>query len=238
MSDAARWEPVHDGLSERLGAAIVQGRYPEGARLYSGDIADENHVSRSAAREVVRVLETLGLVRSRRKAGIEVQPRSEWNLYAPEVIRWRLAGPDRLRQLHELSQLRLALEPLAARLAATAATDAWRQALTQAAHDMALHSHEADQREYLDADIRFHRALMAASGNPMLARLAEPIESVLVGRTEHALMPTEANPAALRLHHELAFAVAARDGAAASDAAIRIVSEADDAVQALDGDGA
>lgn len=236
MSDVARWEPVHSGLSERLGSAIVQGRYPAGARLYSGDIAEEQRVSRSAVREVVRVLETLGLVRVRRKAGIEVQPRHAWNLYAPEVIRWRLAGPDRLRQLHELSQLRSAVEPLAARLAATAATNDQRQALTQAAHDLALHSHEADEREYLDADIRFHRALLEASGNPMLALLAGAVESVLVGRTEHALMPHDANPAALRLHRELAFAIAARDGETASDAARRIAAEADEAVQELEGD--
>jgi DNA-binding FadR family transcriptional regulator len=173
-------------------------------------------------------------VRVRRKAGIEVQPSSAWNVYSPDVIRWRLAGPARLTQLHELSQLRSAVEPLAARLAANAATDAQRQALAQAAHDMALHSHRANEREYLEADIRFHRALMEASGNPMLAGLAGAVESVLVGRTEHALMPDDANPAALRLHRELAFAIATRDADAAADAAHHIVDEADEAVQSLD----
>ena len=234
MSDVARLEPVHGGLSERLGSAIVRGEYAPGTRLLSGDIAQAEGVSRSTVREVVRVLETLGLVRVRRKAGIEVLPSSEWNLYSPDVIRWRLAGPDRLRQLHELSQLRSALEPLAARLAATAATDEQRRLLTDAVHDMTLHSHEADQRPYLDADIRFHAVLMQASGNPMLAGLAGAVESVLIGRTEHALMPRDANPDALRLHRELAFAIAGSDGAAASDAATRIVAEADDAVQALE----
>jgi DNA-binding FadR family transcriptional regulator len=235
MTDAARLEPVHASLAERLGAAIVHGDYAVGARLYSGDIAASEGVSRSAVREVVRVLETLGLVRVRRKAGIEVRPASEWNLYSPDVIRWRLAGPDRLRQLHELSQLRSAVEPLAARLAATAATGAQRQALTQAAHDMALHSHEADEQPYLEADIRFHRALVEASGNPMLAGLAGAMESVLVGRTQHALMPRDANPEALRLHREVAFAIAGRDAATAAESAARIVAEADEAVQSLDG---
>ena len=234
MSHAARLEPVHGDLCERLGAAIVHGQYPAGARLYSGDIAESEGVSRSAVREVVRVLETLGLVRVRRKAGIEVLPSSAWDLYSPDVIRWRLAGPGRMRQLHELSQLRSALEPLAARLAAGAASDAQRQQLTQAVHDMTLHSHAADQRPYLDADIRFHSVLMQASGNPMLAGLARAVESVLIGRTEHALMPHEANPEALRLHREVAFAIAARDAAAAAESAARIVVEADDAVQALE----
>jgi DNA-binding FadR family transcriptional regulator len=233
MTDAARLAPVHGGLSERLGAAIVHGEYPAGTRLLSGDIASAEGVSRSAVREVVRVLETLGLVRSRRKAGIEVQPASEWDLFSPEVIRWRLAGPDRLRQLHELSQLRSAVEPLAARLAAGAADDGQRAGLTQAAHDMALHSHAADGAAYLEADLRFHRVLLQASGNPMLARLADAVESVLVGRTQHALMPKDANPEALRLHRDVAFAVAGRDAATAAEAAARIVIEADEAVQGL-----
>ncbi|GAA4163905.1 FCD domain-containing protein [Gryllotalpicola daejeonensis] len=235
MTDAPRLAPVHGGLTARLGAAIVHGQYPAGARLFSGDIASAEGVSRSAVREVVRVLETLGLVRSRRKAGIEVQPASEWDLYSPDVIRWRLAGPDRLRQLHELSQLRSAVEPLAARLAASAADAAQRSALSQAAHDLARHSHEADGQPYLEADLRFHRVLLEASGNPMLARLAGAVESVLVGRTQHALMPTEANPDALRLHRDVAFAVAAGDAAAAAEAAALIVAESDDAVQRLDG---
>jgi DNA-binding FadR family transcriptional regulator len=233
MSEAARLEPVHGGLSERLGAAIVHGDYPAGTRLFGIDIAEQEHVSRSAVREVLRVLETLGLVRVRRKAGIEVQPSREWNLYAPEVIRWRLAGPDRMRQLHEISQLRSAVEPLAARLAAASATAEQRQQLSQAVHEMTSHAHEANEGDYLAADIRFHRGLLEASGNPMLAGLAGAVQSVLVGRTEHALMPNAANPEALRLHLDVAFAIAARDAEAAAAAAARIVAEADEAVQLL-----
>jgi DNA-binding FadR family transcriptional regulator len=236
MPDIARLEPVHGGLSERLGSAIVHGHYAPGSRLYGIDIAERERVSRSAVREVVRVLETLGLVRVRRKAGIEVQPSSEWNLYSPEVIRWRLAGPDRLRQLHEISQLRSAVEPLAARLAAAAATAEQRQQLSRAVHDMTSHAHEANQGDYLAADIRFHRGLLESSGNPMLAGLSGAVESVLVGRTEHALMPSDANPEALRLHLDVAFAIAARDADAAALAAERIVVEADDAVQSLSTD--
>ena len=122
MSDAAHGSPVHDAFVERLGSAIVRGEYPAGARLVTGELATESGSSRSAAREAVRVLESLGMVEVRRRAGIAVLPRERWNVYAPDIIRWRLGGPGRDRQLAELSQLRGAVEPLAARLAAEAAT--------------------------------------------------------------------------------------------------------------------
>src|SRR6478736_872848 len=191
MSDTIHGSPVHDALVERVGAAIVQGEHPAGTRLLTADLAESSGASRSAAREAVRVLESLGLVQVRRKAGIEVLSVEHWNVYAPEVIAWRLDGPDRARQLHELGELRGAVEPLAARLAAVNATDAQREALVAAALGMARNEQRA-------ADVRFHRTLLRASGNPMLGMLGDVVQSVLEGRTRHALMPQAANPEAVR----------------------------------------
>ncbi|RZI92814.1 MAG: FadR family transcriptional regulator, partial [Microbacterium sp.] len=160
-----------------------------------------------------------------------VLPRSAWNVYAPEVLAWRLAGPDRADQLRELSQLRSAVEPLAARLAAVSAAPSQREALVAAVVTMARTEHDADSDEYLDADIRFHRTLLEASGNGMLATLSGVVESVLRGRTVHDLMPHDANPDAVRWHHDVAFAVASGRVDDAGEAMARIVAEADEAIQ-------
>lgn len=223
--------PLHEALVDALGAAIVQGEHAAGARLVTQDLAEAHGVSRTAAREAVRVLESHGLVRSKRKAGVEVLPASEWNVYAPEVITWRLAGPGRVEQLAELSALRGAVEPLAARLAASAASDAQRQELMSAVVEMARHEGEADGDAYLTADARFHRTLLAASGNSMLAALGDVVEAVLRGRTAHSLMPHDADPDALRWHHDVAFAVVSGRGEEAAAAMARIVTEADDAMR-------
>ncbi len=122
----------HHRLLDTIGMRIVEGELPQGTRLLTADVAAELGVSRSAMREVVRVLETMGMVEVRRRAGVEVLPVERWSAYAPEVLRWRLDGSDRLRALHELSQLRSAIEPLAARLAATQADPAQRAALVKA----------------------------------------------------------------------------------------------------------
>lgn len=230
MSDTSHGSPVHDGLVDRVGAAIVQGEHPAGTRLLTADLAESSGASRSAAREAVRVLESLGLVQVRRKAGIEVLPVERWNVYAPEVIAWRLDGPDRDRQLHELGELRGAVEPLAARLAAVHATDAQREALVAAALAMARNEQRADDADYLAADVRFHRTLLRASGNPMLGMLGDVVQSVLEGRTRHALMPQAANPEAVRWHRDVAFAVAGGDPEAAFEAMSRIVGESDAAI--------
>lgn len=222
---------VHEALLDALGSAIVHGEYAPGARLSTLELAARHGTSRSAAREAVRVLESYGLVRVRRKAGVEVRPREEWNVYASEVIAWRLAGPGRDVQLTELGALRGAVEPLAARLAAGAASDDHRQALVAAVLEMARREHDADGEDYLAADIRFHRTLLAASGNGMLSALGGVVEAVLRGRTRHALMPHEANPDAVRWHQDVAFAVAGGRADDAAQAMERIVAEAGAAVQ-------
>ena len=83
-------------------------------------ICHEYAVSRSVAREAIRVLESMGLVASRRRVGITIQPRHKWNVFDPRVIRWRLDEGDRTEQLLSLSELRRGIEPVAAALAAAA----------------------------------------------------------------------------------------------------------------------
>lgn len=195
------------------------------------ELARERGVSRSAAREAVRVLESCGLVWVRRKSGVEVRPRADWNVYAPEVIAWRLAGPGRDEQLRELSQLRSVIEPLAAHLAAGTATSEQKVDLVSLVVAMGQEDHEADRERYLTADIRFHRLLLEASGNGMLAALGGTVEAVLRGRTAHSLMPHVANQNAVQWHRDVAFAVASGDADAAAAAMRNIVSEADEAMQ-------
>lgn len=179
------------------------------------------------------MLETLGLVHARRRRGTVVLPESEWQALDPRVVAWRLAGPGRLKALGELSELRLAIEPVAARLASVRATPEQCGALTEAIVGMAATRRAADRAEYLAHDRDFHRILLEASGNPALAALSGAVAEALTGRTVHALMPHTANPEAVRLHEEVASSVRAGDGARAEIAMRAIVEEADAAVQAL-----
>jgi DNA-binding FadR family transcriptional regulator len=230
-------QQLHNSVVQRWGWDIVSGALPPGTRIVADDAAIQLGVSRTVVREAVRVLESMGLLTVRRRVGITVLPPEDWNPFDPNIIRWRLAGPDRLRHLQSLSELRSAVEPLAARLAAEHATGEHCGALTAAVIGMSSTARSANAGAYLAHDSDFHRTLLVASGNPMLAGLAEVVVEVLAGRTRHDLMPNVAEPEAIRLHGVVASAVQSRDGAAAEDAMRAIVAESAVAVQAMQGDG-
>ena len=92
--------------------------------------------------------------------------------------------------------------------------------------DMAVHGRSGDLQACLDADIRFHRTLLESTGNEMFGALAEVVAEVLTGRTTHGLMPNNPKPAAVRLHADVAQAVAAGDADAAHAAMTSIITEA------------
>ncbi|MEV4441567.1 FCD domain-containing protein [Streptomyces sp. NPDC049577] len=204
-------EGLHTHVLESLGPAITAGDCPPGSVLRTDELEDRFGVSRTVVREVIRVLESMHLVASRRRVGVTVLPQEEWNVYDPRVIRWRLAGKDRPRQLRSLTVLRSAVEPVAAGLAAHLATPEQCAELTEHALAMVATSRGQQLTRYLVHDIAFHRVVLRASGNEMFARLGDVVAAVLTGRTEHDVMFKDPDPAAVTLHVRVAEAVRARD---------------------------
>ncbi|MFE0810037.1 FadR/GntR family transcriptional regulator [Streptomyces sp. NPDC058794] len=202
---------LHGRVLDTLGPAITAGEYPAGSVLRTDELAQRFEVSRSVMREAVRVLESMHLVESRRRVGVTVLPECEWNVYDPQVIRWRLAGSERPRQLRSLTVLRSAVEPVAAGLAARLATPEQCAELTECALGMVANSRGHRLEEYLFHDVAFHRVILTASGNEMFARLGGVVAEVLAGRTHHDVMFEDPDPAAVTLHVQVAEAVRARD---------------------------
>ncbi|WP_329215814.1 FadR family transcriptional regulator [Streptomyces sp. NBC_01485] len=206
---------LHGRVLDALGPAITAGAYPPGSVLRTDELAQRFEVSRSVMREAVRVLESMHLVESRRRVGVTVRPKAEWNVYDPQVIRWRLAGADRPHQLRSLTVLRSAVEPVAAGLAAKYATAEQCAELTECALGMVAHSRGHRLEGYLVHDVAFHRVILAASGNEMFARLGDVVAEVLAGRTHHEVMFEDPDPAAVTLHVQVAEAVREGDAARA-----------------------
>lgn len=217
---------LHGAVVSGIGGAVASGALPAGTVLTLDGLCAEHGVSRSVAREAVRVLESMGLLASRRRVGITVLPRSSWNVFDPRVIRWRLDSVERVDQLLSLSELRRGIEPVAAALAAARATQPQCRELAVAVSDMELYGLQGDLEPYLRADQAFHRTLLEASGNEMLASLGDVVAEVLGGRTHHGMMPHHPNPAAITLHDDVARAVRARDATAAEAAMRSIIDEA------------
>ncbi|MGW2219009.1 FadR/GntR family transcriptional regulator, partial [Nonomuraea sp. NPDC001684] len=94
---------LHGQVLDAVGRSLVAGEIRAGQVLRLEDVQERYGVSRTVAREAVRVLESKRVVTSRPRVGVTVRPMSAWNLYDPQVIRWRLASPGREAQLRELA---------------------------------------------------------------------------------------------------------------------------------------
>ena len=226
MQPEPRASALHSSLLATLGAAIVSGYYPAGRVITLDGVSADHGLSRSVAREAIRVLESMGMVESRRRVGITIQPSGKWNVFDPRLIRWRLASPDRAAQLQSLSELRQGFEPAAAALAARRADPHQCRTMAAAVSDMVVHGRSGDFEAYLLADKVFHRTLLEASGNEMFRALTGMVEELLSGRTHHATLPATPSPTAVELHDEVARAIRLKDDAAAEKAMRAILDEA------------
>ncbi len=215
----------HTALVQSLGLAIAEGTLAPNAVVRLDDLEAQHKVSRSVVREAARVLSSKGMLASRRRFGTEVQPEDAWNLYDPQVIRWRLASSRRLGQLQALNELRGAIEPQAARLAAERASWDAGSDLVHLAARLWSAGQRGDQEEFLRLDVDFHAAVLNASGNAMFAQLHNLVAEVLTGRAEHGLMPHLPDHEALQLHVDVASAIQRGEAGAAHAAMTSIVQQ-------------
>lgn len=165
---------------DRLGQAIVAGRYAAGEKLPTEDeLAHRLRVSRPSLREGLKALARKGLVEARTRRGTITLGRERWDVLDRDVLRWTAAAPPDQEFLIGLVEARSIFEPAAARLAAQRATPAQIVQIEQAWHGMAQslpHDVEACNRH----DLAFHEGIIAASGNVLLMRLAITIRTALL----------------------------------------------------------
>lgn len=214
---------LHAQVLDLIGLAICSGTLPSGSVVRTDELEMRYEVSRSVIREAIRVLASMGMVASRRRVGVLVLPPTDWNVYDPQVIRWRLASNSRTAQLRSLTELRTAVEPEAARLAAQRASLESASELMGLAGKLWAAGRSGDLEAFLDVDIEFHRLVLANSGNEMFSTLNTLVAEVLIGRTHYGLMPQNPADEALQLHVDVASAVQRGDGDAAHAAMLRIM---------------
>src|SRR5882762_10283748 len=112
------------GLLDALGRSIVTGHYDKRIFPTEAALAKQHSVSRSVTREAVKMLTAKGLLSARPRQGTIIEPASAWNLFDPDVLRWLLDRKFSIELLRNFSELRSAIEPAAAALAAVAADQA------------------------------------------------------------------------------------------------------------------
>jgi GntR family transcriptional repressor for pyruvate dehydrogenase complex len=205
-------------------ADVAGGALPPGAALPSdAELARQFGVSRGVARECVRGLEERGLVTVKHGRGATVTQPSEWDPFSPDVLSALLDSPHGPRILGEYLECRHILEVEAVGLAAQRATEEDLAALSDALARMTTTAQRAAvnpaaEELYHEADIGFHRAVIAATGNRALGRMTEPIHRALAMARRPLARPDLRLERSIPEHRRILQAIAGGDARDARDA--------------------
>ena len=209
-------------MLDALGKEIVTGFYDERPFPTEAELARQHDVSRSVTREAVKMLTAKGLLTARPRKGTTVRPAADWNLFDPDVLRWLLERKFSLELLRRFTELRIAIEPAAASLAAAAADAEGRAAI--AAGYARMVAAEAGDDDPLEADIAFHIAILRASANPFYAQFRDVVTTAL--RTSIRFTNRlEGRTASLPQHCAVLSAIDGRDGAGAQAAMTELIAD-------------
>jgi GntR family transcriptional repressor for pyruvate dehydrogenase complex len=191
---------------------IERGELRPGDRLPAErDLAVEIGVSRPTVRAGLRALAAMGVVQSRHGSGTYIPAGPPTLGSEPLSFLAALHGFTR----EEMYEARRILEVGASGLAAERATH--EQLATIAEEVASLFAAMNDPVVFLVHDISFHRAVAAASGNPIVASLVEMVSELYYERRrETAMRATDRNLRdAAEMHRRVYQAIRARDPEAA-----------------------
>jgi DNA-binding FadR family transcriptional regulator len=223
---APRGEPrsAHKLVSQGIGRAIVSGEFPVGFTLPNKEVLMRRFgVSNTSLREALQTLTAKGLLAAKTKVGFWVLDESHWNMFDADILTWRLeVGVDKTF-LAKLFEMRQALEPLAAAVAALRHTDDHLARLRQWADEMARAGQ--DKKRFTDADVAFHLCVLEASCNPFMQSIGALISAALAASFALSAPTDDADVAAIahREHLAIVEAIASRDGQAAADAMAEVI---------------
>lgn len=211
-------------MVQELGRTIICGEFVDDSLPTEAELCDKFGVSRSAVREAVKMLSAKGLITSKPRQGIRIQPEDQWNIFDPDLLRWVLESKPSLHVLKEFLQVRIAIEPEAAALAARYADQSKLDAIENALEGM--RKAEGNSKEDLEADIAFHVSILYASNNRFYIRLRDFISTALRVSISHT-NPIKGNHEGVVEDHSKVFnAIKNRNPERARQAMLALIDEA------------
>ncbi len=240
---------LHYSLREQvlhaIGIRIISGELQPGDVLPKEDtLSKEYGVSRTVIREAVKGLAARGLVESRPKVGTIIRPRNDWQMLDPAVLEWVAASETSGEFMYHLAEVRTAIEPATAELAARNATpeDIVRMREAFALLENSINDNDA----WAIADLAFHESIVAAAHNEFLAyivrALRRPLQSkrliniALVDLLADSVVAepyTSAENEVLSRHREVLDAIEAGDEAGARAASYRLLQRVTNLMEEL-----
>jgi DNA-binding FadR family transcriptional regulator len=215
---------LHGHVVQQLGQRIVSGALKPGEVLPPEAVmAEEMDVSRTSLREAMKVLSAKGLVEARPKVGTRVRDARFWNQLDADVLAWRCSSMPATDFVEKLSEMREIIEPAAAASAARHRSAAQLKRM-QAAFDAMEAS--TDPESWTSADLDFHEAILAATGNELLISLFSVIETALSSYFTMSAHTAATNfKYSLPQHRMVLHAIRDKDATAAHKAMLKVIAD-------------
>lgn len=186
------FKPLRDVVFETLREAILKGVIKSGERLMENQLADEMGVSRTPVREAIRKLELEGFV--------VIMPRK--GAYVSEMS---------YKDVHEVYEIRAALESLACGLAAERVTKSETEEMER---------YLVEERDYLDnedilltvnTDIGLHALIYKSARNEKIMHLISKLKDQVYRLRSTSIMLPGRKKASLIEHQDIVEAISLRD---------------------------
>ncbi len=212
-------------LARELGRRIVAGSIETGTMLDDENaLAERYEVSRVVVRDAVKILVGKGLLDVRRGIGTRVRPRDRWILLDDDVLAWHLSAPPSATFLSQLMEIRLAIEPKAARWAAERATADDIAEIEKALKGMEDATDTSES--FIIADALFHKAVLKAARNEFLSGFEGVIYSALLVSVRITNKDPRDNGASIPFHRDVLNAIADHNGDLAEELTQKLLSDA------------
>jgi DNA-binding FadR family transcriptional regulator len=219
-----------DKVVQRIGQDIISGKLKPAQTLPNeADLCDQLGVSRSVLREAIRVLISKGLLEKKSRLGTRVCAADAWSLLDSAVLTWMSAVDPPDRFVRELFELRRAIEPAVAALAAACITDD-ELALLEESHREMIAAGD-DPELFFEPDFRFHQIIFRSVNNSLMQALGRIVMQALETNLRLSLPAPLGQQRSIPLHRAVLEAMRHHLPEAARMATVCLINNAEEDVR-------
>jgi GntR family transcriptional regulator, transcriptional repressor for pyruvate dehydrogenase complex len=222
---------VYTSVVEAMKLRMAQGEWVADQRLPSiNQLAREYGVGVGSIREAVKVLESLGVIRIQHGRGMFVQAAQP--AFDNDSLRehFQKIGVGSILALCEARRI---LEPELAAFAAERGSEAEHQAIR--AEALRMQQLSAANEDFLRPDLNFHQYIARAAHNPVLERMMDSLNDLLLESRKYTLNHPALRERAPKYHMLIADAISERNALQARLVMLAHVNDTTNVLLAMQG---
>lgn len=177
MSATHKHLNIAQQVKHNLGRLIVEHQDTINALPTEAELCTEFGVSRSAIREALKMLSGKGLISTKPRQGIKIEPMENWSLFDKDLLDWINSTKAHKSVAFELLELKKAIQPEAVLLAAELATPS---TINEIENQLAIMKTNRNSPHIFNAaDERFQVILFLSSNNRFYRGLTDFLKTAI-----------------------------------------------------------